>query len=247
MLHLYDTRWATYEPDGSVRPMTEAEKAERMSPLPRYWVAEAAANKAWGDRRPRGAYFAWRGIARSSDTRTAIGTTMPAPVPAGGNLDMVLGLRREDVGPFAACFSSFAFDYTVRQKLSNMHLQFTVARQQPMPTVAHLESLGIRFDRAMVSWINVRVDRLNGWIPYAAARSHVRAELDALAFHAFGLRRDQIEYVMSTFGIVERKDRAEFGTYRTKDLILQAFDAMAHAKATDTVYQSPWNEESHDR
>ena len=35
---------------------------------------------------------------------------------------------------------------------------------------------------------------------------------------------------MDTFPIVKRKDEAAFGTYRTKDLILSAYDAMAEAK-----------------
>lgn len=41
---------------------------------------------------------------------------------------------------------------------------------------------------------------------------------------------------MGTFPIVERKDRAKYGEYRTKRLILEAYDAMADASATGTSY-----------
>ncbi|MDI9629107.1 MAG: restriction endonuclease, partial [Acidobacteriota bacterium] len=45
MIHLYDTRWATYEADGSTRLMTADEKAKRLNPMPRYWVAEIEIDK----------------------------------------------------------------------------------------------------------------------------------------------------------------------------------------------------------
>ena len=38
-----------------------------------------------------------------------------------------------------------------------------------------------------------------------------------------------LEYIMSTFPIVERKDRAAHATYRTRDLILGYYDAYASA------------------
>lgn len=243
MIHLYDTRWATYEPDGSTRLMTEAEKADRVASMPRYWVAERDAERAWGSRKPSGAYFAWRGIARSSDLRTAIGTVMPSVVPAGGNFDMVLGVRRQQLGGFAGAFSSFAFDFVARQKLTNMHLQFTVAKQLPIPTPSQLGSASIPFDRPVLSWIDLHVDRLSGWVPEEVTRSRLRSELDALMFHLYGLDRDELSHVMDTFLIVKRKDEAAFGSYRTKALILDAYDAMSRARASGTVYRSPWAEE----
>ena len=39
--------------------------------------------------------------------------------------------------------------------------------------------------------------------------------------------RADVDYIMSTFPIVERKDRAAHGTYRTRDLILGYYDAYA--------------------
>src|SRR5690606_27293932 len=41
MVHHYDHRWATYEADGSIRDVTQAEKADpNFVVLPRYWVPE---------------------------------------------------------------------------------------------------------------------------------------------------------------------------------------------------------------
>jgi hypothetical protein len=53
------------------------------------------------------------------------------------------------------------------------------------------------------------------------------AELDAAYFHLYGMDRDDVDYIMETFPIVKRKDIAAHGTYRTKDKILEIYDAMA--------------------
>ena len=47
---------------------------------------------------------------------------------------------------------------------------------------------------------------------------------------------------MDTFPIVKRKDEAEFGDYRTKALILAAYDAMTTAILTGETYESPFTE-----
>jgi len=58
-------------------------------------------------------------------------------------------------------------------------------------------------------------------------RAQLRAQLDAIYFHLYGIERGDVDYIMSTFPIVERKDRAAYGTYRTRDLILAYYDAYA--------------------
>ena len=65
-------------------------------------------------------------------------------------------------------------------------------------------------------------------------RCHLRARLDALYFHLYGLDRDDAAYVLSTFPIVRRQDEAKFSRYRTRDLILAYMNALA-AGDTETV------------
>jgi hypothetical protein len=43
---------------------------------------------------------------------------------------------------------------------------------------------------------------------------------------------------MDTFPIVCRKDEQQFGTYRTKEMILVIYDAMAEASRTGEEYRS---------
>ena len=64
-------------------------------------------------------------------------------------------------------------------------------------------------------------------------RRHLRARLDALYFHLYGLDRNDAAYILSTFPIIQRQDEAAFGHYRTKALILAYMNALA-AGDTDT-------------
>ena len=58
-------------------------------------------------------------------------------------------------------------------------------------------------------------------------RLHPRAELDGLCGHLYELERDELATILDTFPIVKRKDEEAHGTYRTKRLVLEAYDALA--------------------
>ena len=85
-------------------------------------------------------------------------------------------------------------------------------------------------------------DTRGDWIPARAADGGVRdetvEELAELRNH-FPTPRDAVDYIMDTFPIVKRKDEAAFGEYRTKRLILEAYDAMQTAMVTGVAYESP--------
>jgi len=58
-------------------------------------------------------------------------------------------------------------------------------------------------------------------------RLHLHAELDGLYGHLYGLTRDELATILDTFPIVKRKDEDAYGTYRTKRLVLEAYDGLA--------------------
>ena len=70
-------------------------------------------------------------------------------------------------------------------------------------------------------------------------RFQIRCELDAAFFHLYGIERDDVDYIMDTFPIVKRKDVETYGTYRTKERILEIYDEMAQCMADGTEWQSP--------
>lgn len=240
MLHLYDTRWATYEPDGSSRSMTEQEKSERESPMPRYWVAEADVDKKMGTESGRQRLLGWRRICRATDARTLICTQVPK---LGFGDSWFLALPSRGTSELQSALASFISDYVARQKLGGTNMNFFTFMQLPMPRPDQWSAAPVPLNRPLSSWLGLRVDRLNGWIPDPLERSQVRAELDACMFHLYGLDREDVSYVMDTFLIVKRKDETAYGSYRTKELILAAYEAMRRAEREGTVYQSPWNPE----
>jgi len=68
-------------------------------------------------------------------------------------------------------------------------------------------------------------------------RARIRAELDAIFAHLYGLTRDEFAYILDTFPIVRRKDEERFGEYRTKRLCLEQYDRfdgqIPHPKPLD--------------
>jgi len=64
-------------------------------------------------------------------------------------------------------------------------------------------------------------------------RAHLRADLDGLYGHLYGLARNELAYILDTFPIVERQDKEEYGEYRTKRLVLEAYDRLAGTDLVD--------------
>jgi hypothetical protein len=65
----------------------------------------------------------------------------------------------------------------------------------------------------------------------ADRRAMLRADLDAGFLHVYGVDRSEAEHILDAFPIVRRYDERDYGEYRTKRLVLEAYDRMAHAIA----------------
>ena len=171
--------------------------------------------------------------------RVAIGHTFPLMLSTSARL-----------GCLYANLASFVLDYVVRQKIAGTHLTYGYVTQLPtLPPSAYDEEL-------LRSFIDSRVLELTytAWDiePFARdlgddgppfrwdeeRRFAMRSELDAAFFHLYGIDRDDVDYIMETFPIVKRKDIQQHGTFRSKDLILQIYDAMAEATRTGKPYQT---------
>jgi hypothetical protein len=224
MIHIYDPKWATYAPDGvesyKSRLVTSTEKRNpHFQVMPRYWVPELEVNKRLGSWRHQW-LLGWRDIGRATDERTIIVSMLPR-AGVGNNLPLAF-LEVADVQaitPLLAIYSSFAMDYVARSKVGGSHLNFFVMAQLPAPTRDQI--LGLVPDPNPLRWLRERVDEAAS----SEARNELaRRELDALAFAALGFDRDDICYVMNSFEIVERRDQSLHSSFRTRDLILQAFD-----------------------
>ncbi len=258
MIHQFDHRANSvkYNPDNTINPylsvtVTEAEHASpAFSPMTQYWVLE----KEVSGNMPDGLSWtiAYRRIARPTDVRTMI----TAAVPKVGLSDSVFILMPEenfstaDACLFIANLNSHCLDYVTRHKMPGTNLSWFIVEQLPIIAPADYDRpLGDKTARELVRDHVLRLTcTAHDMAPFARdlgydgppfvwdeeERRHLRARLDALYFHLYGLDRKDAEYVLSTFPIVRREDEKAFGRYRTRDLILAYMNAL-EAGDTKTV------------
>ncbi|MEU9168874.1 DNA methyltransferase [Streptomyces sp. NPDC048420] len=228
-------------------------------PLPRYWVSEQDTPtgefdksgqeiKAPGVRSrltargwDREWVMGWRDICRASDERTMICSIAPAH-GFGNPFPLAFPSSTTHAPLLSAVFSSMACDYAVRQKIGGTHLTFGYVHQLPVPTpdtlAPHasfitprlLELTYTSYDMAPFARDFGDTGAPYRWDP--DRRVIIRAELDALFFHLYGITRDDTTYILDTFNITRDKDIKTHGEYRTKNLILAEYDRMAAAGLT---------------
>ncbi|MFD7475178.1 Eco57I restriction-modification methylase domain-containing protein [Streptomyces sp. NPDC059837] len=242
LFHQFDHRWAGYEAEGAARETSLTEK-RRASPsmVPRYWVPKTDvlakfSSRSWNHRW----MISWRGVCRSTDDRTAISTILPfAGAGNSARVALVDESLVRNVGGLISCFASFAFDYIARLKISGANMNSFIWKQLPVVPPTELN----RHHSFVVCRVLELIYTASDMTPFARdlsdagapfrwdedRRAVIRAELDALFFHLYGISRDDADYILETFPIVKRKDEAKYGTYRTKELILSIYDRMAAA------------------
>lgn len=253
MIYHYDHRFGDYRERASDRVdsvLPRVASASKVDPcfevLPRYWVArkevdERLARRGWD----KGWLLGWRDICRSTDERTMICCVTPR-LAVGHKLPLAMTLCSAEL--LQANLSSFVLDYVVRQKIAGTSMTYFIVKQLPvlLPS-GYGELIGFIRDRTLelsfTAWDMEAYARDLGdsGPPFRwddERRFAMRAELDAAFFHLYGVARDDVDYIMETFPIVKRRDIERHGSYRTKELILRVYDAMAAAARTGVPYQT---------
>ena len=238
-----------YNPDNTINPylsiaVTDAEHANpAFSPMTQYWVPEQEVSNNMPD--GLGWTIAYRRIARPTDARTMIA----AAVPKIGLSDSIFLLMPEknfsaaDACLLIANLNSYCFDYVTRHKMPGTNLSWFIVEQLPViAPAAYDRSFGTTTARDLIRDHVLRLTyTAHDMAPFARdlgydgdpftwdeeERRHLRARLDALYFHLYGLSRHDAEYVLNTFPIVRREDEAACGTYRTRDMTLAYMNALA--------------------
>ncbi|MFM9593136.1 Eco57I restriction-modification methylase domain-containing protein [Streptomyces scabiei] len=228
-------------------------------PLPRYWVSEQETRtgkfdksgqeiKAPGVRSrlaargwDRNWVMGWRDICRASDERTMICSVAPAH-GFGNPFPLAFPSATAHAPLLSAVFSAMACDYAVRQKIGGTHLTFGYVHQLPVPTpdmlAPHAPFITHRLLELTYTSHNMTPfarDLGDTGAPFRwdpDRRAVIRAELDALFFHLYGITRDDTAYILDTFNVTRDNDMKAHGVYRTKNLILAEYDRMAAAGLT---------------
>lgn len=183
----------------------------------------------------------FRKICRASDERTVI--TYAFPRAGLGDSGNIMLPRAFEHSPLLYSNSiSMALDYVLRQKLGGTNLNFFQFEQLPFispETMAlHADSLTPRIlELTYTAYDMSPFARDLGdtgtpfrWDP--DRRAIIRAELDALFFHLYGITRDDTAYILDTFNVTRDNDTKAHGEYRTKNLILAEYDRMTTAGLT---------------
>ena len=225
LLGHFDHRFGTYRDatqaqinKGTLpRPTAEQHDEPDMEPLARYWVARPEVTKALAGRWDRDWLLGWRDIARASDMRTFVPSVLPT---AAVGDKFLLAFPSDPVhGPLLhAAWSSLAFDYIARQKVSGANVKYFIVKQLACPTPATFaEPTPWQPDRSLAEWVLPYVLELSytSWRlrPYAREmgddgppfrwdpdrRARLRADLDAAFLHIYGLTRPEAEHVLDSF------------------------------------------------
>lgn len=221
--------------------------------MPRYWVHESEVEAQIG-------FMKWQlgftNVTSPTNERSMLPCFIPK-VGVGHSMPLIMGDDKANLMELGACLSSMPFDYIGRQKLGGVNYTFFIVKQIPLPKSDQairneilrrvLELTYTAYDMKPFAedvWAELypkpatRPPLPEPFIWDEERRFKIRCELNSRYFHLYGINRDDADYILETFPIVKRKDIARYGEYRTKNLILEIYDAMQNAKETDQPYQT---------
>lgn len=257
MLSHFDHRFSTYKGAtqaqlnvGSLPRLTDQEHDDpEQEPLARYWVARTEVEGRLEERWDRQWLFGWRDIARASDSRTFVPSIFPVSA-VGNKFPLALIDEPVDAALLHVMLSTLVFDYVARQKLSGTGMTYFIVKQLACPAPDRfVEPAPWRTGERLETWLRPYVlelaftsARLSSYAkdlgdegpPFhwdSERRANLRADVDAGFLHIYDLNRDEAEHVLDSFPVVQKYEERDFGEYRTKRLVLEAYDRMAEAIA----------------
>lgn len=244
----YDHRWATYDGDDT-RELTYEEKKNLLFYItPRYWVKRNEVNNR--ESTNHNWFLAFRNVTNSTNERSAIFSIIPR-TGVGHSAPIIFNIEIpiKKIIVLLGNLCSITFDYFVRQKLGGINMTFGYIRQFPIISsraysVNALDFIATRVLELMYSAYDLK--------PFAEEigyygepfqwdeerRALLRAELDAYYARLYGLTRDELRYILDpqdvygpdfpgeTFRVLKEKEIRQFGEYRTRRLVLEAWDRL---------------------
>jgi len=232
----------TVDEDNWVRQGQKAETVpiQHQNPefcvLPRWWVDEAEVDdtlKAQPGNKPW--FMGFKDITSPTNERTMIASFIPRSAVTNKFVLMLTEAEPRRQACLLANFNSYVFDYATRQKIGGITLNFFIVEQLPtLPPETYADKCPWSKKETLEHWISERVLKLTctaeDMIPLAKAcgfrgsrgdgvhiwketeRVEIRAELDAAYFHLYGVKRDDAEYILSTFANTGLLGRDEGGS-----------------------------------
>ncbi|MBY5603918.1 N-6 DNA methylase [Rhizobium leguminosarum] len=217
---------------------------------PRYWLARTEIDKRINERGwSRGWLMGFRDITNATNERTTIASAIPrAAVNHKMPLFFVSLPPKQKVG-LLANLNSLMLDFVSRQKVGGTNLAFFYLKQFPIlppdfytePRLAFITPKVLELTYTSHSISPFARDLGYDGPPFAwdeDRRALLRAELDAFYACAYGLTRDELRYILDpadvkgadypseTFRVLKEREIRQHGEYRTRRLVLEAWDRM---------------------
>lgn len=192
----------------------------------------------------------FRDITNATNERTAIFSLLPR-VAVGNKIPLLVFEERHEnrIACFLGNVNSIVFDYVARQKMGGTTLNFFIVKQFPVFAPAQYEKDTIEFITKRVVELVYHSEAMTSFAvdmdfrgkPFKwnnDRRASLRAELDAYYAKLYGLTRDELRYILDpqevygpdfageTFRVLKEKEIKKYGEYRTRRLVLEAWDRM---------------------
>ena len=201
--------------------------------------------------------IAYRRSSKETNSRGMIATIGPT---AGYADSIFLYMAEKDLNAVHTCiivatFNSLVFDFVLRKKLQGTNLSKYIVEQLPMIAPDDFDKpFGDTTARELVRDHVLRLTyTAYDLTPFArdlgyegepfiwdpAERRQLRARLDALFFHLYGLSEDDADYILDQFPVLEKNERKQFGRYLTKHLVLGHYRALQQGDTTAEIPESP--------
>ncbi|MHA1684753.1 MAG: Eco57I restriction-modification methylase domain-containing protein [Promethearchaeota archaeon] len=206
-----------------------------------YWIRSSD----FKEKIPPGYIYEWflvfRDITGSTNERSFVSSIIPFTAVNNKLPIIVSNVEADLLACFYANLNSLAFDYSTRQKISGVNMNFFIVEQFPVFKPQ-------RYTLSLISEIKKKVLELtfcsfdvsgfaeslgyNGE-PFSwdeEERKILQAQLDAIFFHLYKIKRVDVGYILETFPVLKRKEFEKYGEFKTKNLILNAYDYYQNKK-----------------
>lgn len=234
------------------RPSLSQLKDPSFEVTPRYWVPKSELDSRFGAKGWDGGWlFAHRGLTNATNERTFVTFILPRSGVGNSIPAWVFdrSLDRRKIAALTANTASLACDFAARQKIGGTNLNFFYLEQFSIlppdfytePRLAFITPKVLELTYTSHSLAPFARDLGHDGPPFAwdeDRRAHLRAELDAFYARAYGLTRDELRYILDpadvkgpdypseTFRVLKEKEIRQHGEYRTRRLVLEAWDRM---------------------
>ena len=218
-------------------------------PDPQFWVGRNETSF------PNARYLlGFKHVTATTNVRSMIAALIPA-CGAGNSFPLLAeseseALIAEPASLILANLNSVSLDFILRQKVQGQNLNWFILEQLPIipPDGYEADRFGSKSAAEIVRESVLELTyTAHDMAPFARDMGHVdangdvlppfvwdddrrlrlRARLDALYFHLYGVTdRDDVRYIYSTFPIVERQETKAYGHYRSRDLCLAWMNAL---------------------